>query len=157
MVLLCWTQRRAGVPQALHLSSYPDSNGPGWVMALWGAEQDYCDRSHTLNPPLRNPHTDTYMPQHAVQYRNAPTGTISYHSEGSESMVVCLQWEEQENRLQEKPQEHTRVTLQGRFYPAQDTCYLICYLMVSHTDVRTHCVVNNALLTVVSLQRRMNF
>ncbi len=31
-------------------------------MALWGAEQDYCDRSHTLNPPSGiNTYTQTHL------------------------------------------------------------------------------------------------
>lgn len=140
MVLLRWTQRSACVPQALHLSSYPVSNGPAWVMALWGAGQDYCDRSHTLNPPNMQHSTQTH------------TGTWSYRSEGSESMVICLQREEQEHRLQE---EDTGVTLHGCFVRLNKmhTCYLNRYLMVAHTDVRTHCVVNNVLLTVLSLKR----
>lgn len=44
------------------------------------------------------------------------------HGEGSQSMLIRLQGKEQENRL-----------------------------MVSHTDVRTHCVVNNCHLLTISL------
>lgn len=45
---------------------------------------------------------------------------VTSHLEVSD-VVICLQWEGQEHRL-----------------------------MISHTDIRTHCVVNNTLLTIVS-------
>lgn len=109
--------------------------------------------THRISP-LESPHRHIYTPPHAVPYRNTLTGARSYHWEGSESMFICLQWEEQEDRLQENTPQ---LLYMAGLFAAQYTCYLNSYLMVSHTDIRTHCVVNNTLLTIFSLKRKMNF
>lgn len=117
VVLPRWTQRSARVQRPLHLSSYPNSNGPASVMALWGVQQDYCDLSHTLNPPLWNCHTDTYTSPHSHWQ-------VLLTAEGSVSMVICLQGEEQENRLQENNKNTTELLNMAVLFAS--TLYCTC-------------------------------
>lgn len=64
-------------------------------------------------------------------------------------MVVPLQREEQENWLQENHRKNTRVTLYSWFvYLHYMHVASNCYLVVSHTDIWTHGVVNDVPLTV---------
>lgn len=109
------------VLQPLHLSSYLHSSGPAWVIALWGARQDYCDRSFTLNPPLWNLHRHIHIhAQYSIEAN-------SYHADASRSVVICFQWEEQENWLQENNRNTTE---------SAHTAICVCPNIVLYTPVR---------------------
>lgn len=106
--------------------------------------------------PLWNRHTDTYTPPQAVQHRNTLTGTLALTIEKDPS-----QWSfvlrEKNKKTGYKKTHHSYSTWLVCGLPAQYTCYFSRYLMVSHADIRTHCVVNNTLLAVFALKRKMNF
>lgn len=72
---------------------------------------DYCDRSTHLPPLLWHHHKDTLI--HAAKYTHR--GICRYQWERSESMAICLQRKEQENRLTRKQQQYMFELLDGQF------------------------------------------
>lgn len=158
MLQLHWTQRSACVPQALHLSSYPDSTGPARVMALQGAPPDYCDRSRTLNPPsgvtTRHSYTTTTCCTHKHTLTHSLAHALTFERDPSQWLFVFSE-KNKKTGCREKHQSQSA----GCFYWSAShilcICYLNCYLMVSHADVRAYCVINNTPLVIFFLKSGM--
>lgn len=70
-------------------------------------------------------------------------------------MVIRLQREGQEYGLQ-GTKKHQRVTLRLIYCLTRIDGLLKAYLMVSHADIRTNCVVKNTLPIIISLRQTEN-
>lgn len=158
MLQLHWTQRSACVPQALHLSSYPDSTGPAWVMALQGPWQRLLWSLSHSESSLRS-HPDTQLHHHVLHtHKRRLTHWLLLLPLRGVQVNGCLSSVRRTRKQAVGKKKNTRVSLQAAFNCQHliCTCYFNCYLMVSHADVRAHCVVNNTLLIVFFLKSGMD-
>lgn len=143
-------------PVRITLSSYPDSTGP---VGLWLSRDQrkitvltLSHWIHSLELPHRLSCTCTCSTEHThTQWNFLPFRSIRCGHLSSVRRTRTQATEEKQNTS-----ESVHMADLWPAQRAQHTAYVICYLMISHTDIRTHCVVNDTLLTIVSLKRRMN-
>lgn len=145
---LHWAQSSARLPQVLHLCSHSDSTGPLWLWPSW--EQDYHD--HSLNLLTGS----AALPE---RYANALTHTLTAEKDPSQWLSVFREKNRKTGYGEDKKKKKNRkASLHlSDLFPEQYGRFWNSYLVVSHTDIRTNCVVNNTrLISILALNRTIN-